>query len=444
MQRVKRWTEEEDNFIEENYLKMSDEEIGKVLGRSEKSVSAERQKLKLVRPRVPHSTKRKYPKPTFEEIRQMFIDRDCELLSDESEYINQNSKMRYICNKHRDKGEQSITVYHLKEGKGCYYCGREKTNASRKSKVTQDEDRKLCKLKGFTYVKTETENGKAYIYFICNKHKMLGIQKMARGGMNRESVHGCQYCYDRNLPDWYVKSYIETTYPNIKVLSEFQGMNKPLNCYCTIHNEYFTQLAKDVYHYGRGCRTCWRENLSKQQLLPLEEVERRILEKNPDVEILNLNEYKGWETIMKLRCKKCGEIWEQPFYSAIYNNCRCPGCQRQFSIGEETVAKYLVNKNILFIQQYKFDDCKYKKALPFDFAILNTNEDVIGLIEYQGEQHYRPIDYFGGEEKYNKQVARDNIKKEYCKKNNIPLLLIPYWDYKNIEKIINDFINNIS
>ena len=87
--------------------------------------------------------------------------------------------------------------------------------------MTSEEDEKLCELKGFTYIKTEVEDGKPYIYFICNKHKILGMQKMTRGNMNRQEVHGCQYCSGKNLPHWYVKHIIESTYPNIKVLSEF-------------------------------------------------------------------------------------------------------------------------------------------------------------------------------------------------------------------------------
>lgn len=443
IQRVRRWDQNEDEYIRTNYLNMTDEEIGEVLGRTQNAVKSERQKLKLYRPYAPRSTKQNHPKPTFQEIQRMFETKDYELLSDESEYINQGSKMRYICNKHRDKGEQSITVYHLKEGKGCYYCGRERTEASRKSKVTPEEDQKLCELKGFKYVKTETINGVPYIYFICKEHQLLGVQKMSRGNMNREEVHGCQYCCGKNLPHWYIKYVIETTFSNIKVLSEYKGMNKSLDCYCTIHNEYFTQLAKDVFYYGRGCKSCWHENMSKRQMLSVDEVKRRLLNKNPNIEILNLNEYNGWDTRMRFKCKNCGETWEQPFYSATINNCRCPRCQRQISAGEEAVAKQLLRLNVSFISQYKFDGCKYKNALPFDFAIINSKNKVIGLIEYQGEQHYKPIDYFGGEVKFKQQIKRDEIKREYCEKNNIPLLIIPYWNYNHIEILLNEFIDKL-
>lgn len=53
------------------------------------------------------------------------------LLSSEDEYKNCATKMRYICKKHMDKGEQSISLNHIKSGRGCYYCGLEKLSAKK-------------------------------------------------------------------------------------------------------------------------------------------------------------------------------------------------------------------------------------------------------------------------------------------------------------------------
>ena len=47
-------------------------------------------------------------------------------------------------------------------------------------------------------------------------------------------------------------------------------------------------------------------------------------------------------------------------------------------------------------------------------------------IEYQGKQHYEPVEFFGGEEQFLLNQKRDNIKREYCDKNNIPLLELKY------------------
>ena len=248
-QRTKRWTEEENNIIKEKYLEMSDEEIGKLIDRTARAVRDERDKLGLHRPRKLQKIlnnkeikPRKTPtKLTFDEVKQMFEERGYILLSDESEYINQGSNLRYICPKHADKGEQIITAYHLKEGKGCHYCGRERTTEAHKSKVSEEEDKALCESKGFEYIKTQKdEDGNYYIYFICNKHRILGVQKMRRGNMNRAEVHGCQYCCGKNLPQWYVEYEIEKNYPNYEVISEYKGMNQPLTCHCKKHDITFT------------------------------------------------------------------------------------------------------------------------------------------------------------------------------------------------------------
>lgn len=49
-------------------------------------------------------------------------------------------------------------------------------------------------------------------------------------------------------------------------------------------------------------------------------------------------------------------------------------------------------------------------------------------IEYQGKQHFEPVEYFGGKESFEKQVERDNIKRELSKKNNVKLIYINYWE----------------
>jgi len=54
------------------------------------------------------------------------------------------------------------------------------------------DDKTLCESKDFEYVKTEVEDSIVYIYFICNKHRILGVQRMRRSNMKREGIKGCQ------------------------------------------------------------------------------------------------------------------------------------------------------------------------------------------------------------------------------------------------------------
>ena len=113
------------------------------------------------------------------------------------------------------------------------------------------------------------------------------------------------------------------------------------------------------------------------------------------------------------------------------------------SYGEYNISSFLQDININFEYQYRIKECKDKRVLPFDFGILNDNLELIGLIEYQGEQHYRPIKYFGGEKKFKEIQRRDSIKKKYCVDTNIPLLIIPYWDYDKINELVKQFVDTL-
>ncbi len=90
---------------------------------------------------------------------------------------------------------------------------------------------------------------------------------------------------------------------------------------------------------------------------------------------------------------------------------------------------------------------KYKQSLPFDFLIKYSRKGY--LIEYQGPQHYEPVDFAGKGEKWAlaeffKTKTKDRIKREYAKENNIPLLEIPYWEFDKIEKMLDEFLLSMS
>ena len=120
---------------------------------------------------------------------------------------------------------------------------------------------------------------------------------------------------------------------------------------------------------------------------------------------------------------------------------RCPKCSE--SKGVKQIIKFLKQRDIEFKIEYKFKDCKYKAYLPFDIVILKEKK-VIGLIEYDGRQHFKAIKYFGGKENFNLTKLRDSIKTKYCEENNIPLLRIKYTQFDDIELILNHFLENPS
>ncbi|MFG6377338.1 MAG: hypothetical protein K1W19_03310 [Lachnospiraceae bacterium] len=113
------------------------------------------------------------------------------------------------------------------------------------------------------------------------------------------------------------------------------------------------------------------------------------------------------------------------------------GCMCK-SKGEKYVESLLKEFNILYETQKRFEDCKNKRKLPFDFYLPQYNT----CIEYQGSQHYRPVEYWGGQEKFIVYQKNDSIKRQYCKDNNINLICLPYTlSNKEIKSKIFNILN---
>lgn len=112
----------------------------------------------------------------------------------------------------------------------------------------------------------------------------------------------------------------------------------------------------------------------------------------------------------------------------------CGQCEFK-SQGEYKIASILNANKINFIREYKFQDLKDIQLLRFDFAIFDNHNNLIRLIEFDGEQHYnnnskRFFDQRG--DTLELRQKRDEIKNLYAKNNNIPLVRIPYFDIDKI------------
>jgi DNA-directed RNA polymerase subunit RPC12/RpoP len=128
-------------------------------------------------------------------------------------------------------------------------------------------------------------------------------------------------------------------------------------------------------------------------------------------------------------CNKCGCKW-QARIALRSQGGGCPICNK--SKGENKIMKFLNRYNIYYLTPYSFKECRDKHALLFDFYIPQYNV----CIEYQGIQHFLPIDFFGGMEGYLSLIKRDNIKKRYCQEKSIKLIAISYNDFNKIDNIL--------
>lgn len=141
-------------------------------------------------------------------------------------------------------------------------------------------------------------------------------------------------------------------------------------------------------------------------------------------------------------CNKCKFEWETRVDIRTIRNKGCPSCNN--SSGEKKILEFVEKINFIkYKPQFSFSDCKNINPLLFDFCIFDYKNEIKLMIEYNGEQHYKPIDFFGGIETFRKQVINDKIKIEYCKKNNIPLLIISYKEFNMIEEILKRKFNKI-
>ena len=132
----------------------------------------------------------------------------------------------------------------------------------------------------------------------------------------------------------------------------------------------------------------------------------------------SLVSYYNMNSRLDIICKEHG-VFNQIAHSHIYG-VGCPICK--ISKGERDIIKILKDNNVSYIREYKFTDCKFIRELKFDFYLPNNNI----CIEFNGRQHYEPIEYFGGVNMFNNIQKRDNIKKEFCEKMNIKLINIKY------------------
>jgi hypothetical protein len=199
-----------------------------------------------------------------------------------------------------------------------------------------------------------------------------------------------------------------------------------IKIWCNVHQEYFYIRIHDHIR-GSGCRKCAFIENSKKFTKSYESFEKEAREFHGDDYQYFQDEYINRTTPMRMKCLGCGlEFKCRPDTHILGRKCIC----KTESKGERRIRNYLNKCNVDFVTQYRNEDCKHVKTLPFDFAIFKYGK-LIGLFEYQGRQHFDIVN-FGKrtEEELIQQLEitklRDKIKRDWCDKNNIPIFTFRY------------------
>lgn len=339
------------------------------------------------------------------------------------EYINSDTPIRHHCKIHNRVW--MAYPYNVLEGKGCPDCRGEKI---RNYFVWSHEDyiRELAIKNSNIEPLEQYVNMNTKIWHIC---KLDGTKWQMSPGAILHQGCGCPQCNSKlKTHEQYVEELFEVN-QNIEVIERYVDSNTPIWHHCLIDGYQWKSSPSHTLR-GAGCPKC-----DGSLKFTHEEFVVKCTQVNPDIEVLE--EYNGGKNKIAFRCKIDGHIWRtRP--DGILEGKGCPRCQE--TKGERYVRQWLESKNISYIYQKTFDDCRDKNVLPFDFYISDYNV----LIEYDGQQHFEPIDFAGKGEvwalkQFKKTQHHDNIKNTYCQLNNIRLLRISY--LQDIEEELNRFFS---
>ena len=138
------------------------------------------------------------------------------------------------------------------------------------------------------------------------------------------------------------------------------------------------------------------------------------------------NKYK-----IKFKCS-CGTIFHRKWNVVrTYGFDRCNRCSSKQSYGEVEIENILIKNKVNYEREKRFEDCRNKHMLPFDFYLPGFNT----IIEFDGLHHYKDV---RGDGSHKKTVINDRIKNKFCIDKGIKLIRIPYYKRDNLEKIILD------
>ena len=342
------------------------------------------------------------------------------------DYQGSGKKIKHKCLIHNYTWE--ISPNNTLKGKGCPICKHDKLSKGDEQYYIELKEINSHMIPIETYKDLDTP-----ILHKCILHNCeckVSPYSVLHGG-------GCAKCFSdkmskiRLLTNDEYAHRLKTINSYVIPLETYKGAKIAIRHKCLIHNIEWNTTPGSVLK-GGGCYMCSNEKISKKNKKDHDDYIIQL--KNLDNNIICLDEYINSRIPIKHKCLLCNNIWEAAPGNILAGH-GCPYCS--LSIGEKTISRLLDENNIEYIPQYRFEDCKDIRSLPFDFYLIKLNK----CIEFDGIQHFESSDFFGGEEKLKYTQLHDQIKDEYCTNNDIPLLRISYYE-KDIKTKLENFIFN--
>ena len=247
--------------------------------------------------------------------------------------------------------------------------------------------------------------------------------------MSRKFLTLGQFIERANILHNNLYDYSKTIYTNT---------NSKVKIICPTHGEFEQRASGHLT--GQGCKQCGysknrdytlRISHNKLSLQNFINTAKSIHGHKYDYSLV---EYINNKTNIDIICQNHGLFKQRP--DTHLSGYGCKKCKT--SIGETKIRAFLNLHNIEFEEQKTFEDCKNKIKLRFDFYIPVLNL----CIEFQGSQHYKPYSFGSNKSKEDlinnllDTQKRDKIKKDYCTNKLVNLLIIPYWQIKEIDQLL--------
>lgn len=348
-----------------------------------------------------------------------------------SEYIYAKSKIKCMCKTCGNVWE--TTPNSLNQGCGCPKCG-DKMKSIRQLKTHDQFINRMSNINSNIKIIGKYQNARSKIECEClidGYHWFATPDNLLHGT-------GCPKCSGRVQNTEIFKERLKDIQPHIEVVGEYINNSTKIDCICHLHNFEFKSTPQHLLQ-GKGCKYCKSEKLSKYHLMTHEEFVDRVNKLNADIAVVG--RYISAQQKVLVKCKKCNtEFNVIPNNVKTRNHIYCPSCHQKesISVGEKLIKNYLSDHDIYFIHEYKYDGLLGVNGgqLSYDFYLPFYNI----LIEFQGEQHERPVEYFGGDEKFHIQQEHDKRKREYAAAHNITLLEIWYDEIDRIDSILDNYL----
>ena len=266
----------------------------------------------------------------------------------------------------------------------------------------------------------------------CNNIFITSFQEFKCGKKRQCNECGFKKCNSSNrLTIEEVKNQVYNNSDAELLSEEYINNSQKLSFKCRCGNKFKRSYANFIKG-SNICVECSKEKMRNKFQFTYNEVKNQI-ELNGCT--LLSTSYKNTKSKLLIMCK-CGNKFKRTLTDFKVSRHQCSECSD--SKPATAIKEYLSKNNVCYNKEQDYEGLIGLNGgnLRYDYALLDNGLTRV-IIEYDGEFHFHQ---FYKEQKFDLIKTHDNIKNNFCKNKNIPLIRIPYWEQENLETILDNVL----